>query len=114
MRISDLSSDVCSSDLLGMKAQGHAPVRVRRVAPSEKDRARLRQGKPAASLSRVPERELVRLRAQLAAGDRKSVVKGNSEAVRVDCGRLRIIQNNNVILRIILHTLLYCRYIIHT
>ena len=67
-RVIDLSRG--AAEQLGMKAQGHAPVRVRRVEPSEKDRARLRKGKPAASLSRVPERELVRLRAQLAAGGR--------------------------------------------
>ena len=67
-RVIDLSRG--AAEQLGMKAQGHAPVRVRRVEPSEKDRARLRKGKPAASLSRVAERELVRLRAQLAAGGR--------------------------------------------
>lgn len=67
-RLIDLSRG--AAEQLGMKAQGHAPVRVRRVEPSEKDRARLRKGKPAASLARVPERELQRLRAQLAAGGR--------------------------------------------
>ncbi|HET6525954.1 septal ring lytic transglycosylase RlpA family protein [Sphingopyxis sp.] len=65
-RLIDLSRG--AAEQLGMKAQGHAPVRVRRVEPSEKDRERLRKGKPAASLTRVPERELLRLRAQLAAG----------------------------------------------
>jgi rare lipoprotein A len=67
-RVIDLSRG--AAEQLGMKAQGHAPVRVRRVEPSEKDRERLRKGKPAASLSPVPERELLRLRAQLAAGGR--------------------------------------------
>ena len=67
-RLIDLSRG--AAEQLGMKAQGHAPVRVRRVEPSEKDRERLRKGKPAASLSPVPERELQRLRAQLAAGGR--------------------------------------------
>lgn len=62
-RVIDLSRG--AAEQLGMKAQGHAPVRVRRVEPSEKDRARLRKGKPAASLAPVPERELQRLRAQL-------------------------------------------------
>ncbi|MFC3786040.1 rare lipoprotein A [Sphingopyxis italica] len=67
-RVIDLSRG--AAEQLGMKAQGHAPVRVRRVEPSEKDRARLRKGKPAASLAPIPERELLRLRAQLAAGGR--------------------------------------------
>lgn len=62
-RIIDLSRG--AAEQLGMKAQGHAPVRVRRVEPSEKDRKRLREGKPAASLAAVPERELQQLRAQL-------------------------------------------------
>ena len=62
-RIIDLSRG--AADALGMKAQGHAPVRVRRVEPSEKDRERLRKGKAAASLAPVAERELQRLRAQV-------------------------------------------------
>ncbi|MEQ8311005.1 MAG: septal ring lytic transglycosylase RlpA family protein [Sphingopyxis sp.] len=65
-RLIDLSRG--AAEQLGIKAQGHAPVRVRRVEPSEKDRERLRKGKPAASLAPVPERALLRLRAQLAAG----------------------------------------------
>jgi rare lipoprotein A len=67
-RIIDLSRG--AAERLGMKAQGQAPVRVRRVEPSERDRERLRKGKPAASLAPVPERELLRLRAQLAAAVR--------------------------------------------
>lgn len=64
-RIIDLSRG--AAEELGIKEQGHAPVRVRRVEPSDKDRERLRKGKPAVSLAPVPERELQRLRAQLAA-----------------------------------------------
>ena len=67
-RVIDLSRG--AAEQLGMKTQGHAPVRVRRVEPSEKDRERLRKGKPAASLAPIPERELLRLRARLAAGAR--------------------------------------------
>lgn len=67
-RVIDLSRG--AAEELGMKAQGHAAVRVRRVEPSEKDRERLRKGKPAASLAAVPERELQRLRAQLPAQGR--------------------------------------------
>ncbi|WP_293704670.1 septal ring lytic transglycosylase RlpA family protein [Sphingopyxis sp. UBA6723] len=63
-RIIDLSRG--AAEQLGIKAQGHAAVRVRRVEPTEKDRERLRKGKPAASLERVSERELQRLRARMA------------------------------------------------
>ncbi len=62
-RIIDLSRG--AAEELGIKAQGHAAVRVRRVEPSEKDRKRLREGKLAAGLERVPERDLQRLRARL-------------------------------------------------
>ncbi len=62
-RIIDLSRG--AAEELGIKAQGHAPVRVRRIEPSEKDRERLRKGKPAGGLDPVPARELERLRAQL-------------------------------------------------
>jgi len=65
-RIIDLSRG--AAEELGIKAQGHAAVRVRRVEPSEKDRGRLRKGKPAAALDPVPARELQRLRMQLSAG----------------------------------------------
>ncbi|WP_332816576.1 septal ring lytic transglycosylase RlpA family protein [Sphingopyxis sp.] len=65
-RIIDLSRG--AAEELGIKAQGHAAVRVRRVEPSEKDRKRLRKGKPAAALDPVPARELQQLRMQLSAG----------------------------------------------
>lgn len=64
-RIIDLSRG--AAELLGMKAQGQAPVRVRRVEPRERDRERLRKGKPAEELPPVPDRVLRNLRAQLAA-----------------------------------------------
>ncbi|MFT3976448.1 MAG: septal ring lytic transglycosylase RlpA family protein, partial [Sphingomonas bacterium] len=51
-RIIDLSRG--AAEQLGVRAQGHVPVRVRRVEPSEKDRARLRAGKPAAPLAPLP------------------------------------------------------------
>lgn len=63
-RIIDLSRG--AAEQLGVKAQGHAPVRVRRVEPSEKDRKRLREGKPAGALEPVSQRELQDLRAQFA------------------------------------------------
>ena len=45
-RIVDLSRG--AADLLGIRAVGTAAVRVRRVDPPERDRTRLRDGKPAA------------------------------------------------------------------
>ncbi|WP_442802165.1 septal ring lytic transglycosylase RlpA family protein [Sphingobium sp. CR2-8] len=64
-RVIDLSRG--AAEELGIRAQGHAPVRVRLVDPPEKDKARLRKGKAASSRPRVPERILVNLRAQLQA-----------------------------------------------
>ena len=64
-RIIDLSRG--AAEELGMKAQGHVPVRVRRVEPAEKDRKRLREGKAAARIDPVSARELQRLRARLPA-----------------------------------------------
>lgn len=67
-RIIDLSHG--AAEQLGIRAQGHAAVRVRRVEPPERDRARLREGKAASERPQVPERVLANLRAQLAAGMR--------------------------------------------
>lgn len=67
-RIIDLSRG--AAEELGIKAQGHAPVRVRRVEPSEKDSKRLREGKPAAGLQPLSGQELQRLRVQLPAKGR--------------------------------------------
>lgn len=67
-RIIDLSRG--AAEELGIKAQGHAMVRVRRVELSEKDRKRLREGKSAAALAPVAGRELERLRGQVSAGVR--------------------------------------------
>jgi rare lipoprotein A len=64
-RIIDLSRG--AAEQLGIRAQGQAAVRVRQVEPSEKDRERLRKGKPAHDLPPVPEQQLQNLRAQLAA-----------------------------------------------
>ncbi|WCM27481.1 septal ring lytic transglycosylase RlpA family protein [Sphingomonas sp. QA11] len=66
-RIIDLSRG--AAELLGMKVQGRAPVRVRRVEPVEKDRERLRHGKPARGLPPVSEQVLQNLRGQMTAAD---------------------------------------------
>ena len=65
-RIIDLSRG--AADELGIRARGHAAVRVRLVNPSEEDRAKLRKGKPARERPRVSETTLANLRAQLAEG----------------------------------------------
>lgn len=64
-RIIDLSRG--AAEQLGIRATGHAAVRVRVVEPPEKDRARLRAGKEAAVRPVVDEKTLANLRAQLAA-----------------------------------------------
>lgn len=64
-RIIDLSRG--AAERLGIRRQGVAPVRVRAVEPSQADRKRLREGKPARALPDVPERTLQNLRAQLTA-----------------------------------------------
>ena len=65
-RIIDLSRG--AAEALGVRAQGHVPVRVRIVAVSEEDRARLRKGKPARARPRLSDAALANLRAQLRAG----------------------------------------------
>ncbi|WEK44078.1 MAG: septal ring lytic transglycosylase RlpA family protein [Candidatus Sphingomonas colombiensis] len=67
-RIIDLSRG--AADRLGIKAQGQAAVRVRRIEPSEKDRERLRAGKAAGALEPLRQWELEALRTQFATGGR--------------------------------------------
>lgn len=62
-RIIDLSRG--AAEELGVLRKGLAPVRVRVVQPSERDRQRLREGKPAHNLAPVPERDLRQLRVRL-------------------------------------------------
>jgi len=62
-RIIDLSRG--AAEQLGVRAQGVAPVRVRVVEPSERDRERLREGKPARELAPLSGGELARQRARL-------------------------------------------------
>lgn len=66
-RIIDLSRGAARE--LGIEARGTAPVRVRIVQPDERDRERLRKGKPAAERPVASERVLANLRAQLARGE---------------------------------------------
>lgn len=64
-RIIDLSRG--AAEQLGIRAQGHAAVRVRVVEPPEKDRKKLREGREASVRPTVDARTLAALRAQLAA-----------------------------------------------
>jgi rare lipoprotein A len=72
-RVIDLSRG--AAELLGVRAQGVAPVRVRRVDPPEPVRARLRRGKPAAERPRASDAVLANLRAQLATVIRAGIVQ---------------------------------------
>src|SRR3546814_19114455 len=72
MRISDWSSDVCSSDL-----------GLRHEVPAPRDRLRQAQGDGRGRENRA------------AGADRKSVVLGKSVSVRVDLGGRRIITKKN-------------------
>ena len=67
-RIIDLSRG--AAEQLGIRAAGHAPVRVRVVEPPEKDRRKLREGKEAPARATVDAATLADLRAQLAAQPR--------------------------------------------
>lgn len=64
-RILDLSKG--AAEALGMARSGVVPVRVRVVSPDERDRARLRRGKPARELPPVDAGVRANLRAQLRA-----------------------------------------------
>ena len=72
-RIIDLSRG--AAEQLGVHRAGMAAVRVRRVEPSEEDRARLRAGKRAAERSSLTDGALANLRAQLAAGIQQGLVQ---------------------------------------
>src|SRR3546814_11994202 len=90
MRISDWSSDVCSSDLLTVrKAADHtlrrSPSHRETVMPIEK-----RVSSAAAALEGIEDGATV-----LVSGDRKSVVSGKSVSVRVDLGGRRILTKKN-------------------
>ncbi len=63
-RLIDLSRG--AAQLLGMHQQGVTAVRVRRVEPPERDRARLRAGKEAEARPPMPAAELAPLRARIA------------------------------------------------
>src|SRR3546814_18695304 len=85
MRISDWSSDVCSSDL---------PDRCAHPRRDPLGRVRTGRADPPGG-PRRPARRLAPARPRCAAhADRKSVVEGKSVSVRVDLGGRRIIKKN--------------------
>src|SRR3546814_15422334 len=86
MRISDWSSDVCSSDLFNAELYGL--LGQRRLA---REGGRL-SGLP----DRLPSIHLTALFPHATKQDRKSVVSGKSVSVRVDLGGRRIIKKKKV------------------
>lgn len=73
-RIIDLSRG--AAEELGIRAAGHAAVRVRVVEPPERDRKRLRDGKAARERPQVDRRTLENLQAQFARGLREGLIEG--------------------------------------
>src|SRR3546814_13026668 len=108
MRISDWSSDVCSSDLLRLSASGRLPAESCGDAGKHwhvsSQNFEMLCIKNSGSLSRGAQTLLIGprldIRTELAIMervDRKSVGEGKSVSVRVDPGGRRIIYYNNVI-----------------
>src|SRR3546814_18233555 len=106
MRISDWSSDVCSSDLhsyavaqkIGVKtiicppAAGVASAFGLLVAPARADRSRTVRVRPASDSLQTLESAYADLEQQARDSDRESVVLGTRVSVRVDLGGRRIIK----------------------
>src|SRR3546814_14356462 len=91
MRISDCSSDVCSSDLSTCcRHPGHRTP----TEPAVTGRAGRICGQ-SYPYCRRHERRTARRAARTSAGDRKSVVQGKSVSVRVDLGGCRLMTQKN-------------------
>src|SRR3546814_16015277 len=98
MRISDWSSDVCSSDLIGK-----AHIMLLAVPPDVEVQIfaeRVHHGnahamQAARHLVGIVVRRVLELAAGVELGDRKSVVSGMSVSVRVGLGGCRIIKKKN-------------------
>src|SRR3546814_16641856 len=89
MRISDWSSDVCSSDLRAARMRGAVPAPSCPIAGQggiSSDELSRSSGLRHAAQAASPERAVATRR-----GDRKSVVEGKRVSVRVDLGGRRII-----------------------
>src|SRR3546814_17726217 len=99
MRISDWSSDVCSSDLIGIndlsKSKDGDSKELRGVAKIEHDRNEILLRKYAAYARTVMNSEKIGISADKQSRDRKSVVEGKSVSVGVDLGGRRFIKKKN-------------------
>src|SRR3546814_13041732 len=100
MRISDWSSDVCSSDLSGRTARADDPVGSHRAHPSDADRrpslgAGLRHHRSNQGLIFSWRSVARKTGRRTMAADRKSDGKGKSVSVRVDLGGGRNMKKNN-------------------
>src|SRR3546814_16330554 len=87
MRISDWSSDVCSSDLIPADIAAHCPTMREQMMEHAADGSEELMDKYLETGELSNE--------EIKKGDRKSVVKGKSVSVRVDLGGRRIINQNN-------------------
>src|SRR3546814_12970157 len=107
MRISDWSSDVCSSDLLLSKSMGQETLEFRTAGYSETHGSIFERAKHTRSIStQVSARnlmhpdEIMRMgpdeQLLLIQGDRTSVVSGKRVSVRVDPGGRRITQKKTI------------------
>src|SRR3546814_14991453 len=90
MRISDWSSDVCSSDLLDVKAGFDGARAVGDIKKKDGDRRRDPARKTAARQVMAAHQQIDREHQDYGEADRKSVVQGKSVSVRVDLGGRRI------------------------
>src|SRR3546814_16091053 len=98
MRISDWSSDVCSSDLLHGLLAGHASnwdgiVKIGRT--HLQDATPLTLGQEFSGYARQVENGIARVKAVLPRLDRTSVVSGKSVSARVDLGGRSILKKKN-------------------
>src|SRR3546814_12192733 len=92
MRISDWSSDVCSSDLRGDRDQTGRDQRLQLPLPGGVSVAAQIDGERQRNGGADGMRVVVALERLFEVADRKSVVSGKSVSVRVDLGGRRIIK----------------------
>src|SRR3546814_12525800 len=100
LRISDWSSDVCSSDLVipfGQPAPHHCGSSCFGGRPQQREGHAGRSVRPVPAAGRTarPDRRHHVGRRNADAGDRKSVVEGKSVSVRVEIGSSRIVKTKN-------------------
>src|SRR3546814_18420495 len=98
MRISDWSSDVCSSDLSESESRYAEPSkRSKGTRPKDSHALRCASGvKPEAPRTATAPRTPGRSARSARGGDRKSVVEGKRVSVRVELGGRRILNKKNI------------------